>query len=403
MFMKKILCICLICLMLCGCGDNKTDDVSKLKNVPDKYNIIANENIFNVFDTIKVSDFLKVYEGKILNNKELELESIGKFSYSIELEIDDNKYKYDVNYEVKDVTNPIFISAPQTKTIEKNQAYIPCDSISFADDYDSSPDCNIEGEYDLTKIGTYNLKFVITDESGNENKKNFTLKVVDKLPSTSTTQSKPIRFDFKDIINTYKNEDTMVGIDVSKWQGDIDFNKVRDAGAEFVMMRIGVTSKPDGEIYEDKYYSQNIKNAKAAGLKVGVYFYSSATSVEDAIRHAKWIIETLDGESLDFPIAYDWENWSKFSKYEMSIHNFNKNFEEFAKVIEDAGYEVMLYSSKFYLETIWQNKNNHKVWLAHYTSNTNYEGNFIMWQRANTGRIDGINGDVDINIFYKNK
>ena len=63
----------------------------------------------------------------------------------------------------------------------------------------------------------------------------------------------------------------------------------------------------------------------------------------------------------------------------------------------------MLYSSKFYLETIWQNKNNHKVWLAHYTSNTNYEGHFIMWQRANTGRIDGINGDVDINIFYKNK
>ena len=118
------------------------------------------------------------------------------------------------------------------------------------------------------------------------------------------------------------------------------------------------------------------------------------------MSHAEWVIKALDGEELDLPVVFDWENWSKWQEYKLSFHDINEIADTFMKTIEKAGYKGMLYSSKFYLENIWENKNDYPVWLAHYTNETNYKGKYKIWQMCNDGVIDGINGDVDIDIMY---
>ena len=206
---------------------------------------------------------------------------------------------------------------------------------------------------------------------------------------------------FSDIYSKHKTDSTEIGIDVSKWQGDIDFEKVKDAGSTFVIMRIGVQKYSGGELNIDEYYKENIKKAKSAGLKVGVYLYSIATNVDEAISHANWVINALDGVSLDLPVVFDWESWSDWNSYKISFYDINNIANTFIKTVENSGYQGMLYSSKFYLEKIWTNKYNFPVWLAHYIEQTNYEGDYIIWQMCNNGRINGIYGDVDIDIMYK--
>ena len=194
----------------------------------------------------------------------------------------------------------------------------------------------------------------------------------------------------------------MVGIDVSKWQGDIDFNKVKNAGCEFVIIRMGSNTAPEKDMSEDAYFRTNLKNAREAGLKVGIYSYSSATTPEIARKQAKWMKSVLNHEEFDFPIAFDWENWSKFMDYNINLHTLNETFNAFYDELSTDGYTSMLYGSASYLANIWENKFDYPVWLAHYTSKTDYSGEYIMWHMSNTGRIDGINGDVDIDVYFKN-
>ena len=111
----------------------------------------------------------------------------------------------------------------------------------------------------------------------------------------------------------------------------------------------------------------------------------------------------LGDDELNLPIAYDWEDFYDFERYDMNIHDINMNFKLFAKELENRGYEACLYGSKYYLESIWKYNDDQPVWLAHYTSETSYTGDFFMWQHGCTGRIDGIDGDVDLNILYKDK
>ena len=166
------------------------------------------------------------------------------------------------------------------------------------------------------------------------------------------------------------------------------------------MMRIGVQTARNGEIGVDSYFLENIKKAKEAGLEVGVYLYTKAGNIEEVRKHALWVINTLNKETLDLPVAFDWENFGSWNSFRISFYEVNEMVNTFIETLNVHGYEGMLYSSKNYLEKIWENKKDYPVWLAHYTSQTNYEGKYIMWQMCNTGRIDGINGDVDIDILY---
>ena len=136
-------------------------------------------------------------------------------------------------------------------------------------------------------------------------------------------------------------------------------------------------------------------------IPVGIYFYSYANSKNDAIKEAKWVISKIKKYNVELEIAFDWENWSEFQEFDLSFYHLTEAAQAFIDTVEKAGYKGMLYSSKNYLENIWLPLKGN-IWLAHYTSQTTYEGKYKVWQLCNNGKVDGINDNyVDIDIMYK--
>ena len=269
--------------------------------------------------------------------------------------------------------------------------------IMCGDNYDDNPKCSIIGTYDVNKIGNYKLTMEAIDASGNTTKKDFTLKVVNPTKSNSYSSSIP----FRSLYNEYKNDKTMIGIDVSKWQGDIDYEKIKESGVEFVFIKLGGQNGINGDYYLDPKFERNINGFTNAGIPVGLYFYSYANSIENAKKDALWVIDQIKDYKIDMPIAFDWENWSKFNDFHVSFNTLTKSAGEFIKTLEKNGYHGMLYSSKNYLENIWLS-NDYSIWLAHYTSKTDYQGKYMCWQRTSSAKIPGITANtVDFDICYK--
>ena len=154
-----------------------------------------------------------------------------------------------------------------------------------------------------------------------------------------------------------------------------------------------------GEYNLDTQFERNIIEANRVGIPVGIYFYSYASTPEESVNDALWVIEQLNGHKVDLPIAYDWEDWDDFNDYNVSFYGLTHTAEVFLDTVGIAGYDGLLYSSKTYLEKIWLDID-YEIWLAHYTSKTNYEGDYRFWQLCNNGRVEGITGDVDIDIMY---
>ena len=304
--------------------------------------------------------------------------------------------EYIINYNVVDTTKPLILGS-NTKTVEVNKKTDLTNKFLCGDNYDDTPKCYIEGYYDINKIGTYNLTYVAIDSSGNKSTKDFKLKVV-KPSSSTSTDTKP-RIKISEFIKKYKTDKTRIGIDVSAWQDDIDWKKVKDSGVEFAIIRIGFGHTSKGEIKIDNWYLNNIKKAKEQNIDLGLYFYSYASSEKEAIEQADWIIKTLDGESLSLPIAFDWEDWSDFNSYKVSFKKLNNIASSFINEIEKHGYDGMLYGSAYYLNRIWEDYD--KTWLAYYTDNNDYEKDYMIWQLSSRGEVPGIVGNVDINVLYK--
>ena len=192
---------------------------------------------------------------------------------------------------------------------------------------------------------------------------------------------------------------TLIGIDVSRWQKDIDFKAVKEAGCDFVIIRMGIQSDYDKEISLDAYFETNYTSARENGLLVGIYTYSSANNTKMVKKQVKWMIKELKGKTLDLPVAFDWENFNKWNSYNMSFHDINEVYNTFKSELKKNNLDSMLYSSKYYLENIWDQDN--LIWLAHYTNKTNYDKDYYIWQLTNNGIISGIDGYVDIDILYK--
>ena len=385
----KSIIIFVALLMLCGCNKVIIDSIPK-----DYYINIKNSNI-DIYSDTKLSDIIDT--NIKFNDVLLNTNSIGDKIYNLKFKINKKKYLYHIKYSVKDLTKPRILSSSDRYIPVGKDVYL-CDYIMYGDNYDNEPVCRVEGEYDLNKIGNYNIKYIVSDDAGNEEYFETILHVYE--PSNDTKKSKKTITYFSDVVSKHKNDKTKIGIDVSRWQGDIDFKKVKEAGAEFVFIRIGVESKQGEVIGMDSKYKQNIKKAREAGLEVGVYLYSIALTKDVARSHAEWVVKALDGEKLELPIVFDWENFNKWNEYKLSFHDINSIADTFIDTVMKSGYKGMLYSSKFYLENIWENKNDYPVWLAHYTDETNYTGKYKIWQMCNDGVIDGINGDVDIDIMY---
>lgn len=360
---------------------------------------IKNNNDVEVYSDVKVSSFIYDLKGTLIDDFSIDTKELGEkeitFSYKNEK---GHRRRGNFNINVVDTTNPVILLKNSYSVVEGYNKNLTDVIMSF-DNYDSKPNREIIGEYDLNKPGTYNLEYKITDSSGNVTSKQFKLNVLKK--SKSDTQVKKTYTYFKDVVSNYKNNDTSIGIDVSKWQGNIDFNKLKENGVEFVIIRIGTQDGFDGEILEDVYFKNNIEKAKEAGLDVGLYFYSYAKTKEEVLEQAKWIIKKLDGMKLELPIAYDWESWNSFNKTNLSLYEFNELAYTFMNYIEKNGYKSMLYGSKYYLINVFSTDKT--VWLAHYTNKTDYDGKYYIWQMCNDGIVSGINGYVDIDILYKNE
>ena len=304
-----------------------------------------------------------------------------------------------------DTTAPMWLEAPDSVTVEQGSDFDINDYISYIDDYDSVVDIEVSGEVDTSAVSDYPISIVLTDDAGNTTSKDMTVKVIEPLPPPDETDDGPgyeiDYYDYADLISKYDDGKVMFGIDISKYQGDVDFEKVKAAGCDFVIMRAMVYYK--GELITDDKFSQNIKNAKAAGLKVGVYIYTFANTEELVREQTDALCELLDGEQLDFPVVFDWERFSCFQQYNLSMADLRNLYQVFKDELAEYGYDAMLYSSKYYLETIWKPEGE-TVWLAHYIGSndykSSYEGDYVMWQISCFGKIDGIDGPVDLDIYY---
>lgn len=388
--MKKCFLL-LSVLLLVGCGNTVSDVMPK-----DAFIDMSLDNI-EVFDEVYVSDLI-TDTNVTIEDYQLNTDVIGEKEIEFYYTFYDQKYIYRTTIQIVDTVEPkIFGSS--NKTVQVGYDGNLCNTVTYGDNYDGQPECRIEGEYDFNTVGRYDLDLVVTDVSGNSANYNITLNVVDEIPSNNNSGGGvSTKLAFADALERYKTDQTELGIDVSEWQGDVDYEAVKEAGATFVMMRIGVKLSSGEEPALDGQFLDNIKDAKAAGLKVGVYLYSKALSKEEAVQEAEWVLEQLDGETLDLPIVFDWEIWSNWNSYHLSFHDLNEMAHEFIRTVENEGYEGMLYGSKFYLENFWDDEYFDSIWLAHYASNTSYEG-YMMWQFSNVGRIPGIYGDVDLNVM----
>lgn len=362
-----------------------------------KVEIVLNNNLEVEFnEKRKISSFIKKINGKIINDKNVNTLKLGdnniKFSY-----INDNNIKvsYSFNYKVVDTTPPlIWLNSRYNIPVDSTDDL--ANSIMCGDNYDSNPKCYIEGNYNLHEPGEYNLVYKAIDSSNNTSSVNFTLNVYEKPKNRTSNNSKTI---FSDIVEKHKTSKTKIGIDVSKWQKEIDFKKIKEAGVEFVIIRIGGTRGIGGEYFIDEKFQRNIEEAKKYNIPVGLYFYSYANSKKQAVQDAKWIVKQIENYDIDLPIAYDWEDWTNFNTYNVSFYELTEIANAFMNELKKSGYDSMLYSSKNYLENIWL-KTKHKTWLAHYTEKTNYTEDYLLWQLCENGEIDGIDGSVDIDVMY---
>ena len=351
-----------------------------------------------VYDKLTVADIVTDTNGTLINgDDEVDTSKTGETEISVIFEYDGKNYEKKVTMSVQDTTPPLILNNGWSPYVQQNTEFDLETLVGYADNYDRKPKLTYTGSVDTSAIGTYPITATVTDSSGNSESWNMSVVVVSEIPYPEDNEP---RTSFEDYISRYGNENTTLGIDVSVWQGDIDFDAVKAAGCEFVIIRMGYYYD---EITMDECFLNNIEKAQAAGLKTGVYFYTTDNSVEGIKEHAKWIAENLDGRKLDFPVAFDWEEFTNFQEFGMNIKDLNDLFELFCDEMESYGYSGMLYSSKNFLNNFWTNEGEHMVWLAHFIDETDYTGDYSMWQASCTGNIPGIYGDVDVDILYKNK
>ena len=195
-----------------------------------------------------------------------------------------------------------------------------------------------------------------------------------------------------------------VGVDVSKFQDYIDFVKVKKAGIDFVMIRVGARGYGTGQLIVDEYFSDNIKRATDAGLDVGVYFYSQAITEDEAREEANLVIENLGEYQISYPVAFDMELIENDTARTDNLSRAERTAitKAFLDTIAAAGRKTIIYGNKQWLikEIDMSKLTAYDVWLAQEADIPDYPYKFTMWQYSKTGSIDGIAGYVDLNISF---
>lgn len=195
-----------------------------------------------------------------------------------------------------------------------------------------------------------------------------------------------------------------LGIDVSKWNGEIDWDIVKAEGVEFAIIRCGYRGSSSGWLVEDPYFYKNIEGARKAGVKVGIYFFTQAVSLVEAVEEASMVIALLGDFEPEYPIFIDVEGAAGGNGRADGLDAATRTavVNAFCQTIQNAGMEAGVYSSRnwYYNNLELDDTYNHRVWLAEYRQTPLYTGRYDMWQYTSNGSVAGIEGRVDLNVSY---
>ena len=192
-----------------------------------------------------------------------------------------------------------------------------------------------------------------------------------------------------------------MGIDVSKWNGSIDWNAVKNSGVSYVIIRVGYRGSSQGALIEDPTFKTNIKGASAAGLKVGVYFFTQAVDEVEAVQEASMVLDRISGYKISYPVFLDVESsGGRGDKIDSATRT--AVCKAFCNTIQNAGYTAGIYANKTWLTNKMDagTLSSYKIWLAQYAAAPDYAGRYDLWQYKSTGKVSGISGNVDLNLSY---
>ncbi len=213
------------------------------------------------------------------------------------------------------------------------------------------------------------------------------------------------RYDFQYNRHNYlllQNIESYPGVDVSAFQGDIDWSQVAKSGITFAMIRLGYRGYESGKLVEDEYARQNLRNAADAGLGLGAYFFSQALSIQEADEEIAFMLEILGEQYLDMPIVLDWEiPTSSARTARMDARTLTDIQLHFIARMEELGYQPMIYFNWHQSEKLYylHELEGAPFWLALYQDRMTYPWKVEMWQYTDQGRVPGISGNVDLNVY----
>lgn len=196
-----------------------------------------------------------------------------------------------------------------------------------------------------------------------------------------------------------------IGIDVSKYQSEVDWKKVKDSGVQFVMVRVGYRGYGEsGKIVLDEMFHKHMQGAIDAGLDVGVYFFSQAITKEEAIEEAEYVLEQIKGYDITYPVAFDSEKVETGDgrANSLSVETRTELTKAFLDTIEKEGYEPMVYANDrwFALNLDLRELADYKLWLASYREEPVFRYEVECWQHTNSASVPGVDGKVDMNIWF---
>lgn len=199
------------------------------------------------------------------------------------------------------------------------------------------------------------------------------------------------------------NPNAKVGIDVSKWNKEIDWDKAKAAGVEFAIIRVGYRGAATGALVVDPYFEKNMEGAIRAGIPVGAYFFTQATNVVEAVEEASMVVSLCGQYDITYPIFIDTEGAGGNGRADgLEMEARTQVCKAFCTTVDNAGYRAGIYGARNWFNQMldMDSLNNYVIWLAEYRDVPVYQGYYHMWQYTSGGKIDGIEGKVDLNLSY---
>lgn len=197
-----------------------------------------------------------------------------------------------------------------------------------------------------------------------------------------------------------------ITIDVSEFQGYIDWQQVKDeGGVDMAIIRVGYRGYSGGTVNMDSMFYENVEGAKTAGLKVGVYFYSQAINYDEGVEEANFVLGNIAGMGIDGPVVIDTEDaFAEDARTNgIPIEDRTDGVVAFCETVKGAGYTPMIYANRnwFAMSLDMSRLYNYKLWLAQYANMPNFPYEYVGWQYTDTGYVYGVEGSVDMNVWFE--